>query len=66
MKKTLIKIAVFATIGFGVFFTYEHYFGCKGTCEESCENKDSVAVTTTPTVTTTDSTKAVVADTAKK
>jgi hypothetical protein len=65
MKKTLIKIAIFAAIGLGVYFTYEHYFGCKGTCDESCENKDSVAVSTTPTLTTTDSTKTVVADTTK-
>ena len=66
MKKTIIKIAVLAAIGFGVYFTYEHYFGCKGTCDESCENKDSVAVTTTPTVSVNDSTKTVVADTTKK
>ena len=54
MKKGLIKLTVLVAIGVGVYFGYEHYFGCKETCDESCESKDSVLVTT-PTVDVADS-----------
>jgi len=64
MKKTLIKIAVFVAVGLGAYFTYEHYFGCKGTCDESCTNKDSVSVSVTPTISVNDS--CAVKDTTKK
>ncbi len=66
MKKNLIRLAVFAAIGIATYFTYEHYFGCKENCETSCENKDSVSVSTPamPTVAVNDS--CIAKDTIKK
>lgn len=59
--KTLFVIAL---IGVGVYFAYEHFFGCKQNCEASCDKKDSVTVSTTPTVVVNDSCS--VKDTTKK
>ena len=59
--KTLIVIAL---IGVGGYFAYQHFFGCTESCEASCEKKDSVAVSVTPTVVANDS--CAVTDSTKK
>lgn len=49
MKKKIYTYLILALVGVGVYFGYNHFFGCKSECTETCNENDSTAVCTSTT-----------------
>lgn len=50
MKKKITTYVILALVGAGVYFGYNHFFGCKSECTETCNGKDTTEVVSTPTI----------------
>ncbi len=63
MKKKITTYVILALVGVGIYFGYNHFYGCNPECTDTCKN-DSTSVVSTPSVSVNDSCS--VNDTIKK